>query len=158
VAALICSKCLVAEGDGSLLSISDILVNRVEIHWKAAKSAADISVEGKVAMHMLASTIPWMASVLSGKLGAQFAERVLPIFQRVQNEYQSIYDLGGNCLVFFAYAATVDDDGNVMTAEDKAALCDGPEGSACWDTLWASVHFAVESLQKANACEFLKQS
>jgi len=158
LAALTCSKCLVAEGDGSLLSILDILVNRVEIDWKAAQSAADISVEGKVAMFLLASTIPWMAPVLSCTQGAQFAERVLPIFQRFENEYQSVYDLGGNCAIFHAYAATVDDDGNVMTAEDKAALCDGPAGSACWDTLWASVHFAVESLQKANASDFSKPS
>jgi len=158
MAALTCSKCLAAEGDGSLLSLLDTLLNRVEIDWKSTKSAADISVEGKVAMYLLSSTIPWMIPVLTGKQGVKFAARVLPVLLRFQDEYNSIYNLGGKCALFHAYAATVDDDGNVIGVEDKGTFCEGPEGSACWDTLWAAVHFARESLQKANVKDFSKPS
>lgn len=159
MAALTCSHCLVAEGQGSVLSLLETLLARVEMDWKLAKSASDISVEGKVAMYLLASTIPWLVSELTaGKVGTKFAAKLLPILQRFQDEYKSVYDLGGSCALFHAYAATVDDDGNIMSVQDKAALCDGPEGSACWDTLWAAVHFALESLQKAKAKDFSKPS
>lgn len=150
IAALACCKCLDAD---SLSATIGVLIDKVEQSYPAAKkgkgkgrkstsaedSGSAFTSDSMVPLYLVASTVPWAAEVLSESI----KERCTALFTKFLSEYQSTFDVGGKQALFQVYACPLDDNGDETTPATLGALsAEGPESSACWDTLWESVLFA----------------
>ena len=139
MASLCCCNCLDLD---SLVSLLNALLDFV-----LAEGSTSLTLEGKISLYLLSSTIPWIVSALSDNAnGSEFLNKVEKFMTEFEKDYVSDFDVNGISSVFQAYAVPVDDDGNETTLEAKGALCIGRDGSACWDTLWDAVKYSLHSI------------
>ena len=155
MAALMCCKCLSAESFSATLGV---LCDKIESSLKAFKQngsqAKGRGNKGKktgtaaeeayssvttILLYLIASTLPWAQEYLDEAI----KKRCGAIFTYFLSTYVSPYDVDGVQAIFQVYACPLDEDGNETTPDALGALsAEGPESSACWDTLWESVYFA----------------
>ncbi len=149
MAALTCSGCLVSSGDGSVLHLLGVFLQQVLSD--GAADANKLSIEAKVALYLLSSTLPWIATeLIKTSEGCAFVSKTIPILEQFLKEYKSPYDVGMKTPVFHTYVVPVDDDGNEVSADARGVMNVGPDGAACWDSLWASVSVANSCLSELN--------
>ena len=150
MAALVSCKCLSAD---SLSATLGILLDKVEQSYPGAKKgkgkgrkstgggddASHFTSALMVPLYLVASTAPWAVE----SLGEDIKARCVAMFAQFLEGYQSPFDVGGKHALFQVFACPLDDAGNETTPAALGALsAEGPESSACWDTLWESVYFA----------------
>ena len=134
------TACNALDSESFFASLS-VLHDRVLSAWPASK-AEDFPKEAAPLLYLLASTIPWTVFQIDG--GDAILMKCKQLFERFLDGYSSPFNLKGQNAVFQAYACPLDEQGNETTHEALGALhAQGPEGAACWDTLWESVHLAL---------------
>jgi hypothetical protein len=141
-ACLTSSGCIAVEGEGSLCALLDVLLDCAYAAW----SSNSLAPEGRVAIYLLAQTLPWALTVLlnSGS-GNERVSRSLPLFARIVSEWVSPFSPVGSKAVFL-YDTTPED-----AADESAHISVGPTaGPVCWDTLWEISKSTMDVISKAQ--------
>ena len=134
LASLASCRCLATDGSGGLTLLLSTLLDAATTN---SGPGSDLSGHAMILFYLVGHTLPYCSAVLAQDAAGQaFLARAVATFTPAVAAYRSPFSAGGSRAIFHAYAAPLDDDGNIISTAAKGCLSLGPDQAAAYDTLY----------------------
>lgn len=146
IAVLASSECFQIEEQTGLVGIFDNLLSFVDSSILSS-DVIHLSPAAKVALYLVATSIPWAISgLVKSSSGQDLLVRLKAVLSHVSKHYLSPYDVSSSYKpIFYAYYELPEPiEGSESTSKHNHVLSVGPEGVCCWDMFWSTLSVALE--------------